>query len=265
MNWKAGALLPILALWACAEGGIRGSGISTVVEGNVASVQPVARLGTPDTASPGLLAGLREFLANEAENVAHAQTGLEGIRVTVEGTRARGLTDANGHFSVHGRFEGPVSVVFEPPGDGGSARLVTSVPGGGTVTLTNVSLDTEQGQAIAETQDVDFDGTISEANCADLTLTMVSVYYTGGDRGRYTLQLDTSSLEDTHGNALTCEDLQGGEHAMVRGMVNPDLTFGNATVEVTDYQASRTRAQHRPRQVRLAERGHARHSDDPHA
>jgi hypothetical protein len=232
-KWTPAALLPILALWACAEGGIRGSGISTAVEGNVSSVQPLALRAPARTSPPEIVAALRALLENGAESVAHAQTGLEGIRVAVEGTRVHGQTDANGHFALHGRFEGPVSVIFEPPG-GGVARLATNAPAGAMVTLNNVQLDTERGQAVAETQDVDFDGIITAADCQRLVLTLVSIYDTTADHDPYILQLDTSSLEDAHGNPLTCEDVQGGERAMVRGMINPDLTFGNATVEVED-------------------------------
>src|SRR5262249_57197665 len=98
MNWRSVAILPLMvALAACAsEGGSRGSGIATALEGNVASVQtaalPAAR-GNP----PRRAAGLRTLMAVEA--AARAQTAIEGITVAVAGTTLSDLTDANGRFS----------------------------------------------------------------------------------------------------------------------------------------------------------------------
>jgi hypothetical protein len=204
MRWKLVKLLPILALWACAEGGSRGSGISTTVEGNVV----------------------------DAPFVGSTQTAIEGIRVTVEGTSAQGQTDANGDFNVRGTFDGQVSLVFQLPGDGGLARIAINVPAAGTLTLNNVRLDTERGVAIPATQDVAFEGIIAQTNCQAQILILVSVHDTPEDPDQYMLRLDTSSLQDSQGHPLTCEDLRGGESAFVQGTVNPDGTFGHATVEV---------------------------------
>ena len=230
MNWRSVALLPILALWACAEGGTRGSGISTIVAGNVASVQTAAVPRPSRIESPGLLAELRDFF--HVEKAARARTEIEGIHVAIEGTDVQGQTDANGSFLLQGDFEGHVSVVFQPPEDGGPARLAIDVPAAGTLTLHNVRLDIGRGEAVAETQDVDFDGIITDIDCQGLTLTLVSAEDNPPDTDQYVLRLDTSSLRDAEGNTLTCGDLRGGDRAKVRGMVNPDGTFGNATVEV---------------------------------
>jgi hypothetical protein len=57
MTWRPAALLPlILGLWACAEGGTRGSGIATSVVGNVVSVQTPAVARSPHRTTPDLLA-----------------------------------------------------------------------------------------------------------------------------------------------------------------------------------------------------------------
>src|SRR5690349_6629956 len=97
MSWKRAMLLPLLALLgACAEGGIRGSGISTSVVGNVASV----------AGSPG---------------------GLAGIRVAVVGSGVSAKTDRDGNFSLVGPFDGLATVRFAPPG-GGAAALPINVP-----------------------------------------------------------------------------------------------------------------------------------------
>ena len=74
MTWKPAALLSLLALLcACAEGGTRGSGISTFVLGNVVSSPVVTGLEPDD---------------------------LGGIRVVVEGTGVAVRTAADGSFSL---------------------------------------------------------------------------------------------------------------------------------------------------------------------
>lgn len=230
MNWKPVALLPILTLWACAEGGTRGSGISTTVAGNVAVIQTTALPRRARSGSLGFLAELREFF--RIETVARARTAIEGIHVAIEGTDVQGQTDANGSFSLQGDFHGHVNVVFQPPDDGGPARLAIDVPAAGTLTLHNVRLDTARGEAVPETQDVDFEGIITDIDCQGFTLTLVSAQDNPPDTDQYVLRLDTSSLLDAEGNPLSCGDLRGGDQATVRGTVNPDGTFGHATVEV---------------------------------
>lgn len=204
MTWRPAALLPlILTLWACAEGGSRGSGISTAVLGNVESVRT-------------------------------AGTGVGGIRVAVEGTSARSVTDTSGTFSVDGSFEGQIHLVFQVPDGGGEAQIALNVPAGGRLTLNNVVIDTEQGEAVAETQDVDFDGTITGVDCSHLTLALVSTHHAPDDVDEYVLQLATSSVRNAQGGIVPCADIRVGEQAMVQGVVNPDGTFGHATVDLAD-------------------------------
>jgi hypothetical protein len=207
MTWKRAALLPMLvALWACAEGGGRGSGISTDVLGNVATVQPA---GSVSSASD-----------------------LSGIAVSVTGTTAAAKTDDDGTFSLHGPFDGMVTIVFALPDDRGEARLDVNVPAGGTLTLNNVELDAQRGEAVAETADVDFTGAVETANCAVGTLIMTSSPTTRDDTDRYLVDLSTSSLQNAHGDPIPCSALQAGQRASVQGMVNRDGSFGEATIVV---------------------------------
>jgi hypothetical protein len=205
MTWRRAALLPmLLALWACAEGGIRGSGISTSVFGNVVNIQPAM-----------------------TQRVA---TDLSGIVVTLEGTDIADQTDADGVFSLTGTFDGQGTIVFALPDDGGEARIDVNVPAGGTLTLNNVDVDAQRGEAVAETADVDFTGIITAADCARGTLVMTSSGQESGDLDQYFVQLDTSTLQDSHGNPVPCSAVRQGQHASVQGMVNRDGTFGEATI-----------------------------------
>ena len=232
MKWKSAALLPLLFVVAscAAEGGSRGSGISSDIQGTVDTVVGPAVSRSPQRAALRLVARLHSVL--EIEPAARAQSAVEGIRVAAEGTGARGQTDSNGRFSIAGNFEGRVSLVFQRPGSEATARIVVDVPGGGTLTLNHVRVDLEQGEAIAESQDVEFDGLVVGTNCPELTLTMQSQPSSTLDR--YTVRLDTSSIENAQGRPLVCEDLRDGDRASVEGAVNPDGTFGEATIRLAD-------------------------------
>ena len=205
MTLKQATLLPLICLLAaCAsDGGGRGSGITTVVQGNVDSVQMAALPGRAVT---------------------------EGIHVTVEGSNAQGETDASGRFAIRGDFDGRVTLLFQRPSDGITAEVSINVPAGGTLNITNVRIDNLHGVAIPESQTVAFTGMITAVNCVAQTLTLASVGT--NDLDRYTLQLDTSSVQDIHGNMLACGDIHAGQRATIHGMVNPDDTFGEAVVEV---------------------------------
>lgn len=225
MNRRLAVLLPLIAtLWACAEGGSRGSGIFTEVLGNVASVQTA-------TVAPSLGgAELRAFLSDDIADAARAASGIEGIRVAVEGTGIRAETDTDGNFSLRGNFEGMVRLVFQLPAGGGEAQMALNVPAGGRLTLNNVAVDAQQGAAVAESQAVDFDGSITGIDCQNLILTLVSAHQGPDDVDQYTLRLDTSSVRNAQGELVACADIGIGEQAFVQGFVNPDGTFGNATV-----------------------------------
>jgi hypothetical protein len=221
-------LLLILALgcWSCAiDGGSRGSGITTA-QGNVDSVQTAALRQPP---SGTRIARFARSL--RIEPAAFADTGLEGIMVAVEGTSAIGTTDANGFFSIRGRFEGDVSILFQRAEDGLAARIMVDIPAGGTLTLDNVHIDNPSGRATPMTQGVDFEGLITQSDCTGETLTLVSSQRGPTDTDTYTVRLGTSSLRDHNGNAIGCQELQMGGRVHVTGSVNGDGTFGQAAVQ----------------------------------
>lgn len=220
MSCRAAALLPILiALCACAEGGSRGTGIFTEVAGNVESVLRTAPLDAP---------GARVADAALAPTAAE----LAGIRVAVDGTGAHARTDADGNFAVRGGFEGVITLVFQLPAGGGEARIDLNVPAGGTLTLQNVRVDATGGAATVETQAVAFDAVITAVNCDGRTLTLASTRHTPDDVDQYVLDLDTSSVRDPDGNLVPCAALSVGQRGSVQGFVNPDGSFGNATMDL---------------------------------
>lgn len=232
MKCRRALLLPLLfALASCtSEGGSRGSGISTAIAGNVASVQTAAASRAPEAATSWF--GPLRALAPGAE-VARAATALEGIHVSVEGSNAASDTDADGRFAVSGDFEGLVSLVFERASDGLVARMPLNVPAAGRLTLGDVHIDAQRQAATAGTQTADFAAVITGVNCGGLTLTMRSVQQDTNDLDRYTLHIDTSVLQDARGNSLTCDDFRSGQQVLVQqASVNPDLTFADGVVQV---------------------------------
>lgn len=197
------SLVLLLACSGCAEGGSRGSGISTSIFGNIASVQGAGASGS-----------------------------LASIRVKVEGTGIHGVTNASGAFNMHGSFEGMTTVLFTLPGNGGSARLFSNVPANGRLTLSDVTVDTDSGEASAVNQGIQFEATIVSVDCTALVATVVSQSDAPEDPDQYVLRLDTSSVVDPQGQPVPCRALVGGDTASVDGSVNPDGSFGDATVVV---------------------------------
>ena len=206
MRWRHAALLFLTAALAscAAEGGSRGSGIETFILGNVTSV----------------------------ESVQPAGNAIEGIHVAIEGTDIKDTTDAGGNFSLQGDFDGDVTVVFKPAEPSGTARFSINVPAAGTLTMNNVHLSLPTEAAEAETVNVDFEGVVVGIDCGGMTLTLISAQQNPPDSDQYTVHLDTSSLLDADGNPLACEALREGDHLTVQGLVNPDGTFGSATLRV---------------------------------
>lgn len=219
MKWKAVALLPVLVALCACEGGTRGSGISAFLLGNVQSVQPAGD-AQGSSARPSGLVG------------APTGSALAGIRVAIEGTRIGARTDANGNFSMHGNFEGMITVIFEPPSGGGQAAIALNVPAGGTLTLNDVTVDTSTGAAVPDSQQVEFDSEISSIDCATQTVALVSQHHAADDTDVYLLRLDTSTVYNQDGAVVHCDALRVGEWAFVQGLVNPDGSFGYATVDL---------------------------------
>ncbi len=204
MTWKTATLLVLAGCFAAcsSEGGSRGSGISTLIRGNVSSVQAAAE--RPD---------------------------LAGIQVTIAGTTTHGETDASGTFSVDGDFEGTFDLVFERAADSLMAQMQVTVPSGGTLTLNNISI--AQAMATAASQQADFDAVITAIDCSTPAMTMRSVQQ--GDPDHYAMNLATSALQDGRGATLTCADLRVGQEVAVhQAAAAADGTFSGGRVQVVD-------------------------------
>ena len=221
MSRKPTALLVLIfALCGCAEGGSRGSGISMSVFGNVVRVQTTAPATPAGDMTPAV----------GTPQPAGAGTDLQGIEVSIEGTQVRGTTDADGNFSIAGDFEGWVNLVFSLPNQGGEARASLNVPAAGMLTLHNVVLYTHSGDAVAETQAVQFDSIITGIDCPGQILTLVSSQRGPGDDDNYRLRLDSSTIVNGTGQQVPCAALQLNEQAAIDGFVDPEGSFYNATV-----------------------------------
>lgn len=222
---KASVVLLALALAAC-DGGSSGTGITTA-QGNVASADTALR-GTPRPGRPTMLARLRDALQWPRE--ARARGPLEDIRVTIEGTRHSVTTDPQGHFGLSGHFAGPVGMVFELP-DGGSARLVITVPRGGALTLSNVHIDGRTGAATVDDQRVRFDGLVSSTDCGQHKATVVS-RRSPEDGNHYTVHFAAATVHDRSGAAVGCADLAPGEPVDVDGHVRREGEVEAESVQV---------------------------------
>ena len=134
---------------SCAGGGPSGTHFSTA-QGNLSNAT-ASRTNPAERPTTALaqLGRLLDFVGR-----AWAQNGIEGVRVSVEGTEFAAFTDAGGSFVVRGDFAGPLTLLFERD-DGLSARIGIEVPAGGTVTLRNVSCSGSSGACEAEDVDVD--------------------------------------------------------------------------------------------------------------
>ena len=233
--FKRGVLLASIAalvLYSCGlDGGSRGTGVSALVSGNVASVQTSSgAVSLRDRNSAPFANPVNLFHPRGAD----AASPVQGITVTVEGNSIPGATDSAGLFSVRGPFDGPVTVLFTRAQDALRATMMIDIPAGGALTLNDVRINGATGMATADSQDVDFLGDIVQINCTSQTLVMISSRHLPGDAYTYTVRLDTSSVVDLQGHPLTCADLRNGQLAHLQGTVNADGTFGHALIVVDD-------------------------------
>jgi len=196
----------LLLVWAgcAADGGQRGTGVSSL-EGNVIAIQSDASM----TAAPA--------------------TALGGIAATVEGTDLRAETDAEGQFALRGAFGGETALRFERQADGVAARLSVNAPAGGTTTLRDVTLQSSTGEASPAAIYVDFEGRVVGLDCASDRLTCVSAEGPEDDEDdAYVVVLTDSSLHDDEGRVLTCADFAVGDRMRVEGAYADDGTIGPA-------------------------------------
>jgi hypothetical protein len=202
MNKAAYLIVLAVLLVGCSDGGSSGTGITTA-SGNVSSVTS----GLTERSGP-----------------------FAGIRVTIANTTIASATDESGGFSLGGDFAGPVSMTFGLP-DGSSASLTITVPRGGDVALTDVSVDGATGQATAKAQTVRFDGLVEQTTCSVGQALMVS-RRTPNDGNKYTVDLRTASVRSATGSPLGCQNLSVGDAVDVRGAVRQEGEVEAESVDV---------------------------------
>jgi len=232
-GWKQGvalALIAALVLYSCGlDGGSRGTGITALAAGNVASVQTSAGVGPPRDSNSARLAKPGDFVPTPQ---ASAASPVQGITVTVEPHAGQGTTDSAGMFSVRGSFEGQLTLLFTRSQDAIRASIAINIPAGGALTVNNVRINSASGTATADSEHVDFLGNIVGANCTSQTLILIASLHAPSDTETYTVRLATSSLRDPQGRPVSCADLRNGQRVRVQGTVNADGSFGHALVVV---------------------------------
>jgi hypothetical protein len=196
----------LIFLYSCGaiDGGSRGTGITSTLQGIVASVQ---------TAS-------------------NPESSVEGLSVVVQHQGAHAITSSSGAFVVQGSFEGHVTVLFRRRTDKVRAPYQIYLPSAGTMTLNGVHIDATAATVTVDSATIDFVGQITQIDCPGQTLTMLAAKRPPGDTDTYTVLLNTSSLVDSLGNPVGCSQLSNGQLAHVQGTVNDDNTFGDAVIVI---------------------------------
>jgi hypothetical protein len=199
-------IVGLIFVYSCGaiDGGSRGTGITSTLQGIVASVQT--------TSNP--------------------ESSVDGLSVVVQHKGAHAITNSSGVFVVQGGFGGRLTVLFKRPTDKVRAPLPIYVPSGGTMTLNGVHIDNITATTTVDSTTIDFVGQIIQIDCAGQTLTMLPAKRPPGDTDTYTVLLNTSSLVDSLGNPVSCSQLSNGQFAHVQGTVNDDNTFGNAVIVI---------------------------------
>jgi len=222
------ALIALLVVQACGlGGGSRGTGVTSLAEGNVAVIQ-TASAGASGQWSLGEAAAS----APAGGSGPAASPDVAGITVAVQPSGHQGVTDSTGAFFVPGNFESQLTLLFTRPRDAIRASMAIDIPAGGRLTLHDVTIDNSRGVAAAASQEVDFTGQIVQIDCGAGNLVMVSSQRVPADTDRYTVRLGTSTLRDTAGNPVTCSELILGQLGQVHGSVNADGSFGDAEIVV---------------------------------
>jgi len=199
-------ILGLIFVYSCGaiDGGSRGTGITSTLQGIVASVQTES----------------------------NRESSVEGLSVVVQHHRARAMTNSGGAFVLQGSFDGHVTAIFRRSTDKVRARLPIYLPSGGTMTLNGVHIDNATATATVDSATIDFVGQIIQLDCLGQTLTMLPAKRPPGDTDTYTVLLNTSSLVDSMGNPVACSQLGNGEFAHIQGRVNDDNTFGDAVIVI---------------------------------
>jgi len=203
MSWRR--LIACLVLGAsigCADGGQRGTGISSF-EGNVVAVQ---------------------------RGAAEPSSSVSGIVVRVEGTSLQAETDAAGSFTLRGTFGGDTALRFQRASDGLDVRYSVNAPAGGTTTLHDVTVRTDTGEASPAAVYVDFEGRVVTPDCEDERLLCESAASSAADDDTYVVLLADSTVHDSAGHPVGCDAFQPGDLMHVHGAYTEDGTIGAADV-----------------------------------
>jgi hypothetical protein len=199
-------ILGLIFVYSCGaiDGGSRGTGITSTLQGIVASVQ---------TAS-------------------NPESSVGSLSVVVQHHSAHAITNSGGEFVLQGSFDGHLTALFRRSTDKVRARLPIYLPSGGTMTLNGVHIDSTTATVTVDSATIDFVGQITQIDCVGETLTMLPAKRPPRDIDTYTVLLNTSSLVDSLGNPVACSQLSNGEFAHIQGTVNEDNTFGDALIVI---------------------------------
>ena len=211
-RWRSIVATLLLVCAGCADGGQRGTGISSF-EGNVVAVDH----GSAQASTRGAAQGV-------------SSDTVSGIIVTIEGTDLQTETDAQGSFSLHGAFGGDTALRFARAGDGLDIRYSVNAPAGGTTTLRDVTLQASSGRAVPTAVYVAFEGRVVGLDCAMSRLVCASVAEPADADDTYVVDLTDSTAHDSAGHALGCDAFAAGDTMHIAGAYTRDGTIGQADI-----------------------------------
>jgi hypothetical protein len=219
-RWRSIVATLLLVCAGCADGGQRGTGISSF-EGNVVAVEH----GSAEvlSAAQGAAQGVAMMSSN----------AVSGILVTVEGTDLQTETDAQGGFSLHGTFGGDTALRFARAGDGVDVRYSVNAPAGGTTTLRDLTLQVSNGTAMPTAVYVAFEGRVVGLDCAMDRLVCASRALPADqidEDDTYVVDLTDSTVHDSAGHAVGCDAFAAGDTMHIDGAYLRDGTIGNADI-----------------------------------
>jgi len=194
--------------------------VVSTIQGNVGALDLASRRG----GAPTWLAAWRQLLPTIS--TAHADAGLGGIRVSVDGWRPTVETAPDGSFVLAGGFADSVVVRFARDEDGLDATLPAVLPMGGVLSLHDVSLGVGNGEAVASGRDLSFDGVIVDKECLGRRLVTASRHAPDGQR--YVIALQDSVMVDQSGKRVMCIGVRPGDGADVDAAIS-----ANGTIEGT--------------------------------
>ena len=204
--------------------------VLSMIEGNVARVNLALR-HSPKSRQSGSSAFASLLRLLPFGSVANAGGGVDGIRVSAEGTDATTETDTEGAFSLSGPFSGPTVLRFERLEDGIDSAMIVRVPKGGSLSLRDLTIDGSSTEGPSGNQLLSFDGTLEDKDCLQRQMQVVSRFDTAGES--YLVDLVNSSVTDAAGNRVSCIQLRKGDAAHIEGAMQPDGTIagGNVIIE----------------------------------